>query len=58
MNPNIITIDELCKELDIGKTTAYKLIKSGELPSGKIGSKIVIHRNELDKYIDAHTRTI
>lgn len=32
MNENLITIPELCKELGIGRTTAYKMIHSGKLP--------------------------
>ena len=37
MNENLITIPELCKELGIGRTTAYKMIRSGKLPHGHIG---------------------
>lgn len=55
MNENIITIPVLCKELGIGKSTAYKLIKSGCLSYGRIGRKIVIHRSELEKYITETT---
>lgn len=51
MNENLITIPVLCKELGIGKSTAYKLLKSGCLSYGRIGRKIVIHRSELEKYI-------
>lgn len=51
MNENLITIPELCKELGIGRTTAYKMIKSGQLSHGHIGRKIVVHRSELDRYI-------
>lgn len=57
MNTNLITINQLCQELGIGKTTAYKLIKSGKLKSGKIGSHIVVHRNELERYISEKTQT-
>jgi len=51
MNADLITIPTLCEEIGIGKTTAYKLIKSGVIPSGKIGRKIIIHRSALEKYI-------
>lgn len=58
MNNELITISTLCEEIGIGKTTAYKLIKSGVIPAGKIGRKIVIHRSELEKYIHSITHTI
>ena len=51
MNTDLITIPVLCEELGVGKTTAYKLIKSGVIPSGKIGRKIIVHRSVLEKYI-------
>lgn len=56
MNPNLLTIDDLCAELGIGKNKAYALVKSKEIPSGKIGSRIMIHRTELDKYIETRTK--
>jgi len=51
MNSSLLTIPSLCEELGISKSTAYKLIKAGVLPAGRIGHKIVIHRSELEKYI-------
>lgn len=27
MNQNLLTIDDLCRELGIGRSTAYKLLK-------------------------------
>lgn len=51
MNQNLLTVPNLCSELGIGKTTAYKLIKEKKIKSTKIGNKIVIHRNELERYI-------
>lgn len=56
MNPNLLTVEELCAELGIGKNKAYELVKSKQIPSGKIGSRIMIHRTELDKYIETQTK--
>lgn len=55
MNENLITVPDLCKELGIGKTTAYKLLKSGCLLYGRIGRKIVIHRSSLEKFINTQS---
>ncbi len=52
MNSELLTIDDLCQELGIGKNTAYKLIKSHKLKSGKIGHRLLIRRKDLDAYID------
>lgn len=51
MNENLLTINDICRELGIGKTSAYKLIKSKKIKSGKIGQKIVIRRKDLEEYI-------
>ena len=55
MNENLITIPQLCKELGIGRTTAYKMIKSDQLAHGYLGRKIVIHRSEVERYIASIT---
>lgn len=52
MNKNLLTVEEICSELGIGKTKAYKLIKEGALLSGRIGKRIIVPKAELDKYID------
>lgn len=51
MNENLITIQDLCNELGISKSTAYRIIKSGSLPHGRIGRKIMIHKSALDQFI-------
>ena len=58
MNENLITIQDLCNELDISKSTAYRIIKSGVLPHGRIGRKIIIHKSELDRFIRTKTQSI
>ena len=52
MNENLLTVEEICGELGIGRTTAYKLIKEGVLASGRIGKRIIVTKTELDRYID------
>lgn len=58
MNSNLLTINDLCEELAIGKNTAYELIRTGKIPSGKIGSRIMIHRTALEHYIDTQTNSL
>lgn len=52
MNENLLTIEELCKELGIGRSKAYQLLKDKQIPSGKIGRRILIRRSDVDQYID------
>lgn len=52
MKKNYLTVMDLCQQLGICKTTAYKLIKNGTIRSGRIGKKIVVKKSDLTKYMD------
>jgi len=46
------TVAEVAKLLGIGKTTAYQLVNTGEIPSAKIGrAKRVVTKGQLDEYV-------
>ena len=55
MNQNLLTIPDLCQELGIGKSTVYKLLKEKQIKSTKIGSRLIIRRDELEHYINKKT---
>lgn len=48
---SLVTIDELCEILMIGKNTAYSLLKSGAIKSFKINRVWKIPRSSIDEYI-------
>lgn len=50
-NPEILRIDDVCSQLGIGRNLAYKLLKSGDIKSAKIGKMIVIKQSDLNDYI-------
>ena len=52
MTREYLSVDDICKELDIGKTKAYQLIKGKKIKSCKVGKKIVIRKKDLDSYIN------
>ena len=54
-NPVLITIDELCEVLMIGKNTAYQLLTSGKIKSFRIGRAWKIPRESLDDFIKQQT---
>lgn len=53
MNSNLLSIDDICAELSIGKNTAYSLIKRKKIKAAKIGRRYLTNRAELDKYISS-----
>ncbi len=48
---DVITIDELCEMLKIGKNNCYKLLKSGRIKSFKNGTKWRISKQAIIDYI-------
>lgn len=48
---SLITIDELCEILLIGKNTAYQLLQSGKIKCFKLNRIWKIPRASVDEYI-------
>lgn len=49
---DILTVDDLCEVLRIGKNAAYKLINSGKLKCYRINRIWKIPRQSVEEYID------
>lgn len=47
----LITIDELCELLMIGRTTAYRLLRSKEINAFKIGKVWKISKASVERYV-------
>lgn len=54
----LITVEELCEELMIGKNAAYQLLKSGKIKCFRIGRIWKIPRDSLEKYIQEQCRSL
>ncbi len=50
---NLLSIPEVCQELGMGKSWVYRRIRSGEIPSVKLGHNIKVRREDLERYIEA-----
>ncbi len=50
----LLSISQLCKELGMGKSWIYRRLRSGEIPSIRLGRTIKVRRDELDQYLDGH----
>ena len=51
----LLSIAEACQDLGMSKTWVYQRIRSGEIPSVKLGHNIKIRREDLEEYIETHT---
>lgn len=52
----LITLDELCDILKIGKNTAYTLMRTGELEVFKIGRVWKIPKKAVLQYVNSHIK--
>lgn len=50
---DILTVKELCDVLCVSKNTAYKLLKSGEIKSVRIGKVYKIPKKDVIKYLES-----
>lgn len=49
--PYVLTVEDLMPVLQIGRNTAYNLIRSGQIQSIRIGKKIRIPREAVLNYL-------
>ena len=50
---DLLSLAEVCQELGMGKSWVYRRIKSGEIPSVKLGHNIKVKREDLEEYLEA-----
>ncbi len=48
----LLSITDVCQELGMGKSWVYGHIKSGEIPSVKLGRNIKVRREDLQGYLE------
>jgi excisionase family DNA binding protein len=49
----LLSIEEVCQVLGMGKSWTYRRIKSGEIPSVKLGRSIKVKREDLEGYLES-----
>jgi excisionase family DNA binding protein len=50
----LLSIPQLCQELGMGKSWIYRRLRSGEIPSVRLGRSIKVRRDELEQYLERH----
>ena len=49
--PDVVTVEQLCAMLNVGKNTAYNLINQNIIRSVKIGRVYKIPKNNIIRYL-------
>ena len=50
---DLLSLAEVCQELGMGKSWVFRRIKSGEIPSVRLGHNIKVKREDLEEYLEA-----
>jgi excisionase family DNA binding protein len=50
----LLSIPQLCQELGMGKSWIYRCLRSGEIPSVRLGRTIKVRRDEREQYLERH----
>ena len=49
--PLVLRVDDLMSALDIGRNTAYELIRSGQIRSVRVGRKLRIPKQAVEEFL-------
>ena len=55
-NKELITLDELCETLSIGRNAAYRLLNQNEIKAFRIGKKWKIPKKSVTDYINKQSQ--
>ena len=50
---DLFSMMEVCQELGMGKSWVHRKIKSGEIPSIRLGHNIKVRRKDLEEYLES-----
>lgn len=56
--PLLLNVKQLAELLGVSDSSVYELIQKNDFPSLRIGKRIVIPKEELRKWISAHTKGV
>jgi excisionase family DNA binding protein len=48
----LLSVHEVCQQLGMGKSWVYRRLRSGEIPSVKLGRSIKVRREDLEAYLE------
>jgi excisionase family DNA binding protein len=55
---DLLSVMEVCQELGMSKTWVHHMIKSGEIPSIRLGNNIKVKREDLHQYLESQRQKL
>jgi excisionase family DNA binding protein len=53
----LLSLPEVCEILGVGRTTVFELVRSGALPSLKIGRRRLVTRMSVENFIEGQAQS-
>ena len=53
-NSRLLSPSEVCQELEADRASVYQRLRSGEIPSLKLGNALKVRREDLEEYMKGH----
>jgi excisionase family DNA binding protein len=50
----VLSVEEVCEALGMAKSWVYRRLRSGEIPSVRLGRSVKVRRQDLDEYLEKH----
>jgi len=54
----LLSVDEVGEFLGISRSGVYRLVRSGEVPSYRVGERLRFRQEEIDTYVDQRKRPV
>ena len=55
-SPAVLDVAEVARILKIGRRQCYQLVRSGELPSLRLGRRVVVPRVQLERLLEGQPK--
>ena len=52
--PELMTVDETIRVLRLGRTRVNEILRSGDLPSYKLGRRRLVRRHDIEEWLERH----
>jgi excisionase family DNA binding protein len=56
-NSEVLTVNEVCEALKLGRTVVNSYLWDGTLPSLKLGRRRLVLRSDLERFLEEHRNT-
>jgi excisionase family DNA binding protein len=50
-SPLLLSVEDAASQLGIGRGSAYQLVRSRQLPSVRVGRRVLIRRSDLERFV-------